>query len=118
MLELRSGEKSVRRPVLLNRDQKFGLRETVVKDFPWPGDAEDGHGMLMVRPLNDNDVPLLDSEQVSGLLAREHNFEAVPLQEDGPGGWRGQIRYTTERMAVRDPRTTWFLRIAEDGGVA
>lgn len=86
--------------------------------FAWPEIAPTPC-TLTIRPLQITDLPLLSTDQVSTVLARQFNHvTAIPLLPNSDGRLRGLIRYSFQVEAASDPATCWLVRLAEVGGAA
>lgn len=87
--------------------------EAYVSDFPWPTDASKPGAGLVVRALENEDLPLLNSSQISEILSR-HDFTAVPLFP-ADDVYVFSLTYSDQQQAARDSRTAWFIRVAFTG---
>lgn len=70
---------------------------------------------LVVRPLDNSDVPRLNSEQVSLLLSEPDRFVAVPITAGENNELNLEFRYSFDKKAAATPDIGWFLRVQEGG---
>jgi len=81
--------------------------------FQAPSEVTDETATITVRPLTDNDLPLLKPDHLTAFLARQE-FVALPIEETIDAfSFRG--RWDDQRQAISDPETCWCLEVVAPG---